>query len=134
MKLHKFLKINPASGIPIYIQLMEQIRHAIESCAIAPREQLPGIRALAQEIVVSPNTVIKAYEGLEREGIIELRQGSGAFVTDIERHRDRSKHVKSAQVAVREFLAKLRSRGFSDGEIRRFVEAEFELETEEARQ
>jgi GntR family transcriptional regulator len=49
---------------------MEQIRHAIETCALAPGDQLPGIRVLAQQLVISPNTVVKAYTELDREGVI----------------------------------------------------------------
>ncbi len=131
--LPRSLRINPASGIPIYVQLVEQIKHAIENCTLAPGDQLPGIRALAQEIVVSPNTVIRAYSELEREEIIEVRHGSGAFVVDSERRRDRRKDIRAAQPAVRDFIERLRRRGLSDAEIRRCVEAELEIENQETR-
>ena len=72
---------NPSSGVPIYLQLMEQVKHAIETGALRPGEQLPGIRPLAEELVINPNTVAKAYRELEHEGVIELRQGAGAFVS-----------------------------------------------------
>src|SRR2546422_5601206 len=72
---------NPASGVPIYRQLMEQVKHNIETGAIRPGEQLPGIRPLAEELVINPNTVAKAYREPEHEGVIELRQGAGAFVS-----------------------------------------------------
>src|SRR5262249_47178100 len=52
---------NPALGVPIYLQLMEQVKHAIETGALRPGEQLPGIRPLAEELVINPNTVAKAY-------------------------------------------------------------------------
>ncbi|MBV9501177.1 MAG: GntR family transcriptional regulator, partial [Acidobacteriaceae bacterium] len=51
-----FFRLNPDSGIPLYVQLADQIRHAIESCVLAPGEQLPAIRTLAQGLVLSPNT------------------------------------------------------------------------------
>src|SRR6266567_3228569 len=75
------LRPNPSSGVPIYLQLMEQVKHGIETGALRPGEQLPGIRPLAEELVVNPNTVAKAYRELEHEGVIELRQGAGAFVS-----------------------------------------------------
>src|SRR5579884_3634863 len=75
------LKLNPASGVPIYLQLMEQIKYAIETGAVRAGEQLPGIRRLAEDLVMNPNTVAKAYRELEHEGVIELRHGSGAFVS-----------------------------------------------------
>ncbi len=126
-----FFKVNPYSGVPIYLQLVEQLRHAIESCVLTPGEQLPTIRMLAQQLVVSPNTIVRVYTELDREGVIELRQGLGAFVADCERHRDRSREVKAAKSLVRVFVGKLRQRGFDDGEIRRFVEAELQTEAEE---
>ena len=72
---------NPSSGVPIYLQLMEQVKHAVETGAVRPGEQLPGIRPLAEELVINPNTVAKAYRELEHEGVIELRHGAGAFVS-----------------------------------------------------
>ena len=75
-----FLKPNPSSGVPIYLQLMEQVKHGIETGALRPGEQLPGIRPLAEELVINPNTVAKAYRELEHEAVIELRHGAGAFV------------------------------------------------------
>jgi DNA-binding transcriptional regulator YhcF (GntR family) len=74
-------RTNPSSGVPIYLQLMEQVKHAIETGALRPGEQLPGIRPLAEEFVINPNTVAKTYSELEHEGIIELRHGAGAFVS-----------------------------------------------------
>src|SRR5439155_4293448 len=71
---------NPSSGVPIYLQLMEQVKHAIETGALRPGDQLPGMRPLAEELVINPNTVAKVYRELEHEGIIELRHGAGAFV------------------------------------------------------
>src|SRR5438477_12156813 len=75
-------KPNPASGVPIYLQLMEQVKHSIATGALRPGEQLPGIRPLAEELVINPNTVAKAYRELEHEGVIELRHGAGAFVSE----------------------------------------------------
>jgi DNA-binding transcriptional regulator YhcF (GntR family) len=71
---------NPRLGVPIYLQLMEQVKHAIETGALRPGDQLPGMRPLAEELVINPNTVAKAYRELEHEGVIELRHGAGAFV------------------------------------------------------
>src|SRR5207244_11522278 len=101
-------RLNPASGTPIYVQLMEQIKHAIESGVFSSGDQLPGIRTLAQALVVSPNTVVKAYTELDHEGVIELRQGAGAFVMASKRQIARSKEVRLAKNLVREWIAKLR--------------------------
>jgi GntR family transcriptional regulator len=124
-------RLNPASGTPIYVQLMEQIKHAIESRVISSGDQLPGIRSLAQELVVSPNTVVKAYTELSHEGVIELRQGAGAFVAENKRHIARNQEVRLAKNLVRESVAKLRHLDFTDDEIRRFVDAELYLQLQE---
>jgi GntR family transcriptional regulator len=118
------LKPNPSSGVPIYLQLMEQVKHAIETGALRPGEQLPGIRPLAEELVVNPNTVAKAYRELEHEGVIELRQGAGAFVSDKAPTKKDADKLRAAQAIVATAIDKLRSRGVTDDEIRRLFEAE----------
>jgi GntR family transcriptional regulator len=118
------LKPNPSSGVPIYLQLMEQVKHAIETGALRPGEQLPSIRPLAEELVVNPNTIAKAYRELEHEGVIELRQGAGAFVSDKAPTKKDADKLRAAQVTVAGAIEKLRSRGVTDEEIRRLVEAE----------
>jgi GntR family transcriptional regulator len=115
---------NPSSGVPIYLQLMEQVQHAIETGALRPGEQLPGIRPLAEELVINPNTVAKAYRELEHAGIIELRQGAGAFVAETARIDRLADKLKAAQPVVSTAVAKLRAQGLTDEEIRRLVEAE----------
>jgi GntR family transcriptional regulator len=114
---------NPSSGVPIYLQLMEQVKHAIETGAIRPGEQLPGIRGLAEDLVINVNTVAKAYRELEHEGIIELRRGSGAFVSEGARVRRSADTLRSAQTVVAGTVDRLRSRGVGDDEIRRLFEA-----------
>jgi GntR family transcriptional regulator len=118
------LKPNPSSGVPIYLQLIEQVKHAIATGALQPGEQLPGIRPLAEELVVNPNTVAKAYRELEHGGIIELRQGAGAFVSDNGRSKKDAEKVRAAQAAVTATVEKLRGRGVADEDIRRLFEAE----------
>src|SRR5579863_3507752 len=76
------LRLNQSSGIPLYLQLMEQVKHAIETGALRPGEQLPTIRKLAEDLVMNPNTVVRAYRELQHEGIIELRHGSGAYISE----------------------------------------------------
>ncbi len=110
--------------MPIYLQLMEQVKHAIETGALRPGEQLPGIRPLAEELVINPNTVAKAYRELEHEGVIELRHGAGAFVSGHDRGRKVADTLRSAQPLVATTVERLRARGLTDEEIRRLFEAE----------
>jgi GntR family transcriptional regulator len=118
-------RTNPSLGVPIYLQLMEQVKHAIETGALRPGDQLPGIRPLAEELVMNPNTVAKAYRELEHEGVIELRHGAGAFVSPQAKGRKpAADRVRAAQPIVAAAIDKLRDRGLTDEEIRRLFEAE----------
>src|ERR1700752_5341846 len=114
---------NPSSGVPIYLQLMEQVKHGIETGALRPGEQLPGIRPLAEELVINPNTVARAYRELEHEGVIELRHGSGAFVSAGARPKKQTDRLRTAQAVVTAAIERLRASGVTDEEIRRLFEA-----------
>ena len=114
---------NPASGVPIYLQLMEQVKHSIETGALRPGEQLPGIRPLAEQLVINPNTVAKAYRELEHDGVIELRQGAGAFVSANGPAKKLTDRMRTAQTIVAGAIEKLRERGVTDEETRRLFEA-----------
>ena len=114
---------NPASGVPVYLQLIEQVKHAIDVGALRPGEQLPAIRRVAEDLVINPNTVAKAYRDLEHEGVIELKQGAGAFVAET----GRTAHVetvKAGQPVLQAAIERLRESGLSLDEIRRLFDAE----------
>ena len=115
---------NPALGVPIYLQLMEQVKHAIETGALRQGEQLPGIRPLAEQLVINPNTVAKAYRELEHEEVIELRHGAGAFVAGAARTKKLTETLRAGQAIVAAAIERLRARELSDEEIRRLFEAE----------
>jgi len=119
------IRLNPSSGIPIYLQIVEQIRHSIEIGALVEGDQLPAIRALAEQLVVSPNTVVKAYDDLQQEGLIRLRHGAGAYVEKLTSVKSRRRRFQDASIVVKETVRKLRSMGLSDDESRRLFEAEW---------
>src|SRR5947209_4590492 len=123
-----FFQPNPSAPAPIYLQLMEQVRHAVEVGALKPGDQLPGIRHLAETLVINPNTVAKAYRELEHEGTIEIRHGSGAFVST-----NGSGKVQAAVPLVIALVDKLKSRGLSEHEIRRLFESAFMRQEEPVR-
>jgi len=77
-----FLKIDPSRGVPIYRQIMDQIKYSIASAAIRPGDRLPSVRQLSLDLKVNPATIVKAYSELEHEGIIHTRRGMGTFVSD----------------------------------------------------
>lgn len=119
-----FFRLSAQSGLPLYLQLMQQIRHGAESGALQDGDQLPGIRTLAEELVVSPNTVAKAYSELEHEGLVELRQGAGAFVSLNRRTRQVLDRIENARGRAAGLIEEFRDEGLHDDEIRRIFEAE----------
>jgi len=117
-----FFRLNVSSGVPLYVQLMEQIKHAVETGALRPGDQLPTIRALAQELVMNSNTVVRAYRELEHEGIVELRHGLGAFISPSVSAK--GKVMRQAQNIVESAIERLRSLGVTEQEMRRLFESE----------
>lgn len=75
------MSIEPTSPVPIYQQIADYIRRAVAAGVYRPGESVPSVRALALELKVNPNTVQRAYEALEREGLVYARRGLGLFVT-----------------------------------------------------
>ena len=117
--------LNPSSGVPLYLQLIEQVKHAIETGVLRAGEQLPSVRQIAEELLINPNTVARAYRELEHEGIIDLRHGSGAYIR--ESVVERTRLMQKARSVVRSSLDRLDSIDLSEDEIRRLVENELAL-------
>jgi GntR family transcriptional regulator len=117
-----FFRLNASSGIPLYVQLMEQVKHAVETGALRPGDQLPTIRALAQELVMNSNTVVRAYRELEHEGIVELRHGLGVFISPSVSAK--GKVMRQAQNIVESAIERLGSLGVTEQEMRRLFESE----------
>jgi len=118
-----FRKPNPSLGVPIYAQLKDQILHAIETGALTSGAQLPGIRNLAESLVVNPNTVIRVYHELEDEGAIEVRHGLGAFVTNRRGKKSRMSNIMLARDLVDELIERLQELNLDENEMRRVFDA-----------
>jgi GntR family transcriptional regulator len=111
-------QLNAKSGVPIYRQIQDLIRYGIASGLLSAGEQLPTVRSLAVELSVNPNTVIKAYTELEREGILTTEQGSGTFVAARPAVALTSeKRQSKLESLCSEFLAQAARYGFSPQEI-----------------
>jgi GntR family transcriptional regulator len=117
------LRLNPASGVPLYLQLIVQIKHAIETGSMRTGDQLPSVRQMAEELLINPNTVARAYRELEHEGVIELKHGSGAFIR--EAIVPRAKLMQKAHNIVKSALDQLESLDLTEEEIRRLIESEW---------
>jgi GntR family transcriptional regulator len=74
------IQVQPSSGTPLYLQIVNQIKYLVAAGRLAPGEEIPPIRSLAEDLLITPNTVARAYLELERAGIVVKRHGSGTFV------------------------------------------------------
>jgi GntR family transcriptional regulator len=115
-------RLNQSSGIPLYLQLIEQVKHAVETGALREGDQLPTIRKVAVDLVMNPNTVVRAYRELEHEGVLELKHGSGAFIK--ESAGGRARVMRKAQTVVQSAIEKLAALGLTEDELRRVFENE----------
>jgi GntR family transcriptional regulator len=75
------IHISPTSGVPIYLQIINQVKYLVASGRLAPGQEVPPIRALAEQLVVNPNTVARAYRELELAGIVTKRRTAGTYVS-----------------------------------------------------
>ena len=114
--------LNPSSGTPLYLQLVEHLKHSIETGAIKAGEQLPSVRKMADDLLINPNTVIRAYRDLDSEGIVELRHGSGVFVREFVSAR--VELMKKAEPIMRLAVDRLESLDLGENDIRRLMENE----------
>jgi GntR family transcriptional regulator len=75
------LHLNTGDGVPIYLQIVNQVKYLIASGRLAPGEELTPIRVLAEQLLINPNTVARAYRELERAGVVEKHSTTGTFVS-----------------------------------------------------
>ena len=118
-------RLSPTSGTPLYVQLVERLKHSIATGAIKAGEQLPSVRKMAEDLLINPNTVVRAYRDLESEGIVELRHGSGVFVH--ESVAGRASVMKKAEPIMRSAVDRLESLDLTEDEIRRLLENDLAL-------
>src|SRR2546421_10315389 len=76
------IRISPDDGLPIYLQIVNQVKYLIASGRLTSGEEVPAIRVLAQQLLVNPNTVARAYLELEREGVVAKKHGSGTYISE----------------------------------------------------
>src|ERR1700675_3147106 len=73
-------RVDSRSGVPPYLQIVQQVRQALRMGVLDAGDQLPSVREVVAAVAINPNTVLKAYRDLEREGLVEARAGQGTFV------------------------------------------------------
>lgn len=116
------LLISPHNPVPLYQQIVEQVRDRIMRGELAPGEPLPSIRELARELVTSVITTKRAYLELEREGLIVTRPGVGSFVAAVDPAALAAARRKAARELLRRAVERARETGVGDRDIARMVE------------
>jgi GntR family transcriptional regulator len=106
-----------ASRVPIYRQLMDQVRQAIARGRLRPGTRLPSVRVLSRDLVVNPNTVARAYTELEREGVLNTRPGLGVFVAEPQADMSAAARRERLAQALDCFLTEAVHLGFSGDEV-----------------
>src|SRR5438105_10927659 len=74
-------RLDTRSGVPTYLQLVQQVRQAVRLGVLQPGDQLPTVKEVVGKLAINPNTVLKAYRELDHEGLVEARRGQGTFVS-----------------------------------------------------
>ncbi|MBP8304933.1 MAG: GntR family transcriptional regulator [Phycisphaerae bacterium] len=116
------IEISPGSDTPIYSQIVDQVSQAIARGLLAPGERLPPVRRLAQDLVVNPNTVAKAFQILEQRGLVTTRIGSGTFVAEPGLRRADQTTIKAAAGQIDLLIGRCIHMGIDGPAIRRLVE------------
>jgi GntR family transcriptional regulator len=111
------IHISASDGVPIYLQIVNQVKYLVASGRLAAGEELPPIRVLAEKLVVNPNTVARAYRELEASGVVEKRRTAGTFVSEAGSPLARRERLKIVTERVDALLAEARQLGISVSEI-----------------
>jgi GntR family transcriptional regulator len=112
------IAISTGSNTPIYKQITDQVRLAVATGRLAVADQLPSIRALAEDLVVNPNTVARAYADLAREGLIETRPGRGVFITKKRKVFTREEGWRRLEPLIDSVIGEAMAMDFSREELR----------------
>jgi GntR family transcriptional regulator len=119
-------RIQPDSHVPVYLQIVEHMRSAIAAGVYRPGEALPSLRVLASELKVNPNTVQKAYDEMDRQGLIKSRRGVGMFVAQRGVRSAQGRAEDSAQAAFAQAVSAAAAAGLDSDRIRELFEAAIE--------
>jgi GntR family transcriptional regulator len=104
MQIH----ISTTDGVPIYLQIVNQVKYLVSANRLSPGEELPPIRVLAEKLVVNPNTVARAYRELELAGIVHKRRTTGTYVSNVGSRLNRRDRLKIVSQRIDALLAEAR--------------------------
>jgi len=120
------IQIDTTSSVPVYAQIVEQVRRAVATGAMRPGDPLPSLRETALRLRVNPLTVTKAYKLLEQDGLIETRQGLGSFVSSNVEVPSRDFGKSAVSRSLDAVILEARQLGISEGEFRQLVDERIE--------
>jgi GntR family transcriptional regulator len=109
-------RLNTHSGVPPYLQIVQQVKQALQVGVLEPGDQLPTVKEVVAHVAINPNTVFKAYRELEALGLVEGRTGSGTFVTQRPAGPD-PKVQDALSTDLAGWVAKARTAGLGDEEM-----------------
>ncbi len=118
MQIH----IQAQDGVPIYLQVMQQIKYLVASGRLEPGEELPSIRALAEQLLVNPNTIARAYRELEVAGVVEKRRTAGTYVAETGSPLARKERMKLLKERIDQLLVEAFQMGFELDEVLKLVQ------------
>ena len=121
------MDVDPRSRVPIYVQIVEGVKHALEVGTLRPGERVPTVRKLAGELTIAPNTVVKAYNELRRMGLIESRPGVGTVVVGDLEEVVREQRVAGLYERLNVLVRDAVGLGITEDELWERFDAEFEL-------
>jgi GntR family transcriptional regulator len=118
MQIH----IQAQGGVPIYLQVMQQIKYLVASGRLKPGEELPSIRVLAEQLLVNPNTIARAYRELESAGVVEKRRTAGTYIADAGSPLARKERLKLLKQQIDGLLVEAFQMGFELDEVLKLVQ------------
>lgn len=110
-------RLDGHTGVNTYLQLVHQVRQALRLGHLRPGDQLPTVREVVAKLAINPNTVLKAYRELEREGLVASRPGTGTFIRESVRIGPRAGHA-ALRAGLARWMQKAREAGLEDGDLR----------------
>ena len=110
-------RLEAASGVPVYRQIIDQVRGGLATGALMAGDQLPTVRQLAVDLAINPNTVMRAYRELELSGLIETQQGSGTFIGEGRLRNADAERERQLNQIVEETISRAGASGFSLDEL-----------------
>ncbi len=128
-----FIRLESSSAVPVYRQIVDQIRYQIAGGTLRPGDRLPSVRELARQLPVNQNTVLKAYDLLERDGLLDRRQGDGTFVQGTAPTLKKSERVRQVSAVLAQAAAQAIHFEITPEELHGLLDREIRVLTQKGR-